>query len=74
MAPVWSRVYEDSNKPYTAPYSKMTIEEAWDRGIKPVHEFMSRQIDMAATTTTFFCFTADMHPIAHHRTASKKSH
>lgn len=47
MAPVWSRVYEDSIKPYTAPDSKMSIEEAWERGIKPVHEFMSRQIDMA---------------------------
>jgi flagellar biosynthesis protein FliP len=47
MAPVWSRVYEDSIKPYTAPESKMTIEEAWENGIKPIHEFMSRQIDMA---------------------------
>jgi flagellar biosynthesis protein FliP len=47
MTPVWSRVYEDSIKPYTAPDSKMTIEEAWERGVKPIHEFMSRQIDMA---------------------------
>ena len=47
MAPVWSRVYEDSIKPYTDPKSGMTMEQAWDNGIKPIREFMSRQIHMA---------------------------
>ena len=47
MAPVWSRVYEDSIKPYTDPNSGMTMEQAWDKGIQPIREFMSRQIHMA---------------------------
>lgn len=47
MAPVWSRVYEDSIKPYTDSKSGMTMEEAWDKGVKPVRDFMSNQIHMA---------------------------
>lgn len=47
MAPVWSRVYEDSIKPYTDPNSGMTMEQAWDKGIQPIRQFMSRQIHMA---------------------------
>ncbi len=47
MAPVWSRVYEDSIKPYTAPNSTMSMEEAWEKGVKPIREFMANQIDMA---------------------------
>jgi flagellar biosynthesis protein FliP len=47
MAPVWNRVYEDAIKPYTEANSSMTMEEAWTRGVKPVHQFMSKQIDMA---------------------------
>jgi flagellar biosynthetic protein FliP len=47
MAPVWSRVYEDSIKPYTAPGSTMSMEEAWDKGAKPIRQFMARQIAMA---------------------------
>lgn len=47
MAPVWSRVYEDSIKPYTDPNSGMTMEQAWDKGIQPIRLFMSRQINMA---------------------------
>ncbi len=47
MAPVWSRVYEDSIKPYTDPNSGMTMEEAWEKGVEPVRLFMSKQIIMA---------------------------
>lgn len=47
MAPVWSRVYEDSIKPYTAPNSTMSMEEAWEKGVKPIREFMANQIVMA---------------------------
>lgn len=47
MAPVWNRVYEDSIKPYTDGKSGMTMEQAWEKGVKPVRQFMSRQIAMA---------------------------
>lgn len=47
MAPVWNRVYDNSIAPYTAADSTMTIKQAWDEGIKPIREFMIRQIDFA---------------------------
>ncbi|MCY3004497.1 MAG: flagellar type III secretion system pore protein FliP [Planctomycetota bacterium] len=47
MSPVWKQVYDDSIVPYTAPESTMRADEAWDRGIAPVHRFMARQIAMA---------------------------
>ncbi len=47
MAPVWNEVYTEAIAPYTAPGSRMTLREAWDRGVEPVRAFMARQIDMA---------------------------
>ncbi len=47
MAPVWNKVYSDAIAPYTAEGSTMTIQEAWDLGVEPVRDFMSRQIDLA---------------------------
>lgn len=47
MAPVWNRVYDDAIAPYTAEGSAMTMQEAWDAGVQPIRQFMSRQIDMA---------------------------
>jgi len=47
MAPVWGRVYDEAIKPYTDGKSNMTAEQAFERGIAPVRQFMSRQIEMA---------------------------
>jgi flagellar biosynthetic protein FliP len=47
MAPVWSRVYDEAIKPYTDGTSNMTAEQAFEKGIAPVRQFMSRQIEMA---------------------------
>lgn len=47
MAPVWSRVYQDSIRPYTDSNSTMSMEEAWQKGVAPIREFMSRQIAAA---------------------------
>ncbi len=47
MAPVWNKVYTDAVAPYTAQGSQMSIQDAWDKGVAPVHAFMSQQIDMA---------------------------
>lgn len=47
MAPVWTEVYDKAIAPYTAPGSTMSIEQAWNTGIQPIRNFMSRQIDWA---------------------------
>jgi len=47
MAPVWGRVYDEAIKPYTDGTSNMTAEQAFEKGIAPVRQFMSRQIEMA---------------------------
>lgn len=47
MAPVWNSVYEKSIGPYTAADSTMSMQEAWEAGVEPIRDFMSRQIDMA---------------------------
>ena len=47
MSPVWKQVYDDAIVPYTAAESTMRADEAWERGIAPVHRFMARQIAMA---------------------------
>jgi flagellar biosynthesis protein FliP len=47
MSPVWTRVYTDAIEPYTKEGSQMTSSEAWDKGIAPIREFMSRQIMVA---------------------------
>jgi flagellar biosynthesis protein FliP len=47
MTPVWNQVYVDAIQPYTAEGSNMTMEQAWNAGVGPIRQFMSRQIDMA---------------------------
>lgn len=47
MSPVWTDVYNDAIEPYTADGSRMTAAEAWERGVAPIRQFMSRQIAMA---------------------------
>jgi flagellar biosynthetic protein FliP len=47
MSPVWTKVYNDAIEPYTKDGSQMTATEAWERGVAPIHAFMSSQIDMA---------------------------
>jgi flagellar biosynthetic protein FliP len=42
MTPVWTKVYEDAIKPYSA--SEIGLEEAWNRGTQPVRRFMAEQI------------------------------
>jgi flagellar biosynthesis protein FliP len=47
MAPVWTEVYEKSIKPYSDTSSGMTLDQAFEAGVKPVRNFMARQISMA---------------------------
>lgn len=43
MTPVWRQVYDEAVVPYTE--QQIGIEEAWNRGIGPVRQFMILQID-----------------------------
>ncbi len=64
MAPVWNRVYTDSIAPYTAPNSNMSMQQAWEAGVLPIREFMSRQIDMAGNHDDVHLFFAFDNPDA----------
>jgi len=44
MWPVWKQTYDKAIVPYTQKQG-MTIDEAWQRGTKPIRKFMSDQID-----------------------------
>ncbi len=56
MTPVWTQVYDDSIRPYTDPSIEMSLEEAWEKGVAPVREFMARQIDMAENDDDVWLF------------------
>ena len=56
MTPVWTRVYDESIKPYTNKQvdqntgRPVTLEVTWQRGIQPIREFMSMQIERAGNS------------------------
>ncbi len=56
MTPVWREVYTDAIAPYTRPDSTMTLEEAWQRGVRPIRTFMSRQIEAAGNGEDVWMF------------------
>ena len=47
MAPIWNQVKTNAIDPYVAEDSTMTWDEAWTAGVRPVKDFMCRQIDRA---------------------------
>jgi flagellar biosynthetic protein FliP len=54
MTPVWSEVYTEAIQPYTQ--EEIGLEDAWNRGVKPVRQFMSRQIDVANNSDDVWLF------------------
>ena len=56
MSPAWKQVYNDAIAPYSAPGSQMSLEEAWDAGVRPIRQFMSRQIETAGNTDDIWLF------------------
>jgi flagellar biosynthetic protein FliP len=56
MTPVWTQVYNDAIKPYSDPQSTMSLEEAWNAGIQPIRNFMSKQIDIAGNSDDVWLF------------------
>ncbi len=62
MAPVWNQVYQDAIVPYTAENSTVSLQQAWQAGVAPLRQFMSRQIDMAGNHDDVHLFYAYNRP------------
>jgi flagellar biosynthetic protein FliP len=54
MGPVWKQVYNDAIVPYTQ--RQITLEQAWDSGIKPIRRFMSMQIERCDNSEDIWLF------------------
>lgn len=62
MAPVWQEIKTEAIDPYTAASSQLTLEEAWEKGSRPVKRFMSRQIDAAGNVDDIWLFYKHLPP------------
>jgi flagellar biosynthetic protein FliP len=60
MTPVWKQVYDDSIEPYTEPGSEMSMDDAWEKGITPIRDFMIRQIQFAENGEDIWLFYEHM--------------
>jgi flagellar biosynthetic protein FliP len=56
MSPVWKDVYDNAIVPYTDSSVEMPLEDAWAIGIKPIRQFMSRQIEIAGNGDDVWLF------------------
>ena len=56
MMPVWSEVKREAIDPYTSNETEMTLQEAWEKGSRPVKRFMSQQIDLAGNIDDIWLF------------------
>jgi flagellar biosynthesis protein FliP len=54
MSPVWNQVYQDAVVPYTS--HEITLDEACQRGVQPVRQFMSAQIDRTGNSGDVWLF------------------
>ena len=55
MTPVWNQIKSEAIDPYTESQS-ISWEEAWNRGIVPVKQFMTRQIEISRNTNAIAVF------------------
>jgi flagellar biosynthetic protein FliP len=54
MTPVWKQVYEEGVRPYTERL--ITLDEAWENGIRPIRRFMSLQIERCGNSDDVWLF------------------
>jgi flagellar biosynthetic protein FliP len=54
MAPVWSESYEKGIRPYTN--SEIGLQEAFDRGVEPIRQFMGHQIQRTGNDDDVYLF------------------
>ena len=45
MTPVWNEVYQEAILPYTDSSAPISLDTAWDAGVRPVRRFMAQQIE-----------------------------
>lgn len=56
MTPVWTDIYEQAIVPYRDKQNPISLEEVWTRGVGPLRNFMSRQIDAAGNGEDVWLF------------------
>jgi flagellar biosynthetic protein FliP len=54
MAPTWKQAYEQSIVPYTN--KQIGLEQAWTRGVSPIRQFMSAQIERTGNSDDVLLF------------------
>jgi flagellar biosynthetic protein FliP len=54
MTPVWKEAYDEGIAPYTA--QQIPLDQAWERGVRPVRRFMSQQIDRTGNGADVWLF------------------
>ena len=54
MSPVWNQVYQEAVVPYTS--HEITLDEACQKGVKPVRQFMSAQIERTGNSADVWLF------------------
>ena len=58
MSPVWNQVYQESIAPYSQ--KKISLEEAWDAGVKPIRKFMTLQIERTGNSDDVWLFMSHL--------------
>jgi flagellar biosynthetic protein FliP len=58
MGPVWRQVYDEAIVPYTE--RKASLEEAWTKGVAPLHQFMCLQIERTGNRDDIWLFLDQM--------------
>jgi len=56
MTPVWNEIKTQAIDPYTDSQTEMTLQEAWEKGSRPIKSFMSRQIVTAGNVDDIWLF------------------
>ena len=56
MWPTWERVYDEAIAPYAQAGEDADWREAWERGVQPVRQFMSQQIETTHNSADVWLF------------------
>ena len=55
---MWNQVYQESIAPYSQ--KKISLEEAWDAGVKPIRKFMTLQIERTGNSDDVWLFMSHL--------------
>ncbi len=65
MAPAWQRSYQEGIRPYTNPGpgdDTLTFDQAFERTVRPLRQFMSDQIEATGNSDTVWAFYEFQNP------------